>query len=78
MSDLQTHEKIHFNIKKQTVEIKFSAHDAFLEKPSSGDAQNRNIEKPNNIKVWNAGNVPHFLIFLFRRAYYKEVFFKKS
>ena len=28
----------------------FSAHDMFLEQTSSGDAQNRKIGKPNNLK----------------------------
>ena len=30
--------------------MKFSAHDAFLDEPSSGDAQYRNIGKPNKSK----------------------------
>jgi len=29
----------------KNVDIKFSAHDAFLD-------QNRNIGKPNNVKIW--------------------------
>jgi hypothetical protein len=32
------------------VDIKFNAHDAFLEKLSSGVAQNRKIGKPNNLR----------------------------
>ena len=32
--------------------MKFSAQDTFLEKPSSGDAQNLKIGKPNNLKFW--------------------------
>jgi hypothetical protein len=34
----------------KNVDIKFSAHDAFLEKPSSGDAQSRKIGKSNTVK----------------------------
>jgi hypothetical protein len=34
------------------VDITISAHDAFLELPSSGDAQNRKIGKTNNLKFW--------------------------
>ena len=30
----------------KNVDITFSAHDAFLEKPTPGDAQNRKIGKP--------------------------------
>ena len=33
--------------RNKNVDIKFSAHDAFLEQPSSGGAQNG---KPNNLK----------------------------
>jgi hypothetical protein len=32
--------------------IKYSVHDMFLEQPSSGDAHNRKIGKPNNLKFW--------------------------
>ena len=38
----------------KNVDIKFSAHDAFLELPSSGKAQYRNIGKPNHIKVFGS------------------------
>jgi len=46
---------IQFNVNKtsdknKNVDIQFSAHDAFLEKPSSGDAQDQNIRQPNNSK----------------------------
>jgi hypothetical protein len=45
-----------FCLRKSTynknVDIKCSAHDAFLELPSSSKAQYRNIRKPNNIKVF--------------------------
>jgi hypothetical protein len=37
--------------KNKNVDIKFSAHDAFLEKQSSSDAHNRKIGKPNNLKL---------------------------
>ena len=33
------------------VDIKLSAHDSFLKKPSSGDAQSRKVGKQNNLKV---------------------------
>jgi hypothetical protein len=36
----------------KNVDIKFSAHDAFLEELSSGDAQNRKIGKSNNLTIW--------------------------
>ena len=36
-----------YHTRIKNVGIKFSAHDAFLEQPSSGDAQNG---KPNNLK----------------------------
>jgi hypothetical protein len=36
----------------KNVDIKFNAHDAFLEQPSSGNVQNRKIGKPNNLKFW--------------------------
>ena len=35
----------------QNVEIKFSIHDAFQEEPLTGNAQNRQDGKPNNLKV---------------------------
>ena len=36
------------------VDMKFSAHDAFLDEPSSGDSQYRNIGKPNKSKVFGS------------------------
>jgi hypothetical protein len=39
-------------VKTHTVDIKFSAHNAYMEKPSSGALKNRKIGKPNNNKFW--------------------------
>ena len=36
----------------ENVDIKFSAHNAFLEQLSSGDAQYRKTRKPNHLKFW--------------------------
>jgi len=41
-----------YNISNKNVDIKFSAHDAFLEITYIRYAQNRKIEKPNNLKFW--------------------------
>ena len=38
-------------ITNKNVDIKFSAHDTFLEYLSSGDTQSRKIGKPNNLKL---------------------------
>jgi len=40
------------NFSNKSVDIQSSAHDAFLEKPSSGDAQHRKIGKPNNLEMF--------------------------
>ena len=40
------------NVMNKNVDIYISTHDAFLEQPSSGDAHDQNIGKPNNSKVF--------------------------
>ena len=43
---------LHYNKKNnQNVWYKFSVHDALLEEPSTGNAQNRQNGKPNNLEV---------------------------
>ena len=43
---------LHYNKKNnQNVWFKFSVHDALLEEPSTGNAQNRQNGKPNNLEV---------------------------
>ena len=43
---------LHYNKKNnRNVNIKFSVHDALLEEPSTGNAQNRQNGKPNNLKM---------------------------
>ena len=37
----------------ENIDIKYSAHDTFLESHSSGDAQHLKIGKPNNLKFWD-------------------------
>ena len=43
---------LHYNKKNnQNVDIKFSVHDSLLEEPLTGNAQNRQDGKPNNLEV---------------------------
>jgi hypothetical protein len=51
-------------LKNKNVDIKFSAHDAFLEWPWSSTSKTKNIWKPNNFKNWGdlrcSGKISNF------------------